>query len=385
MDLAYATLMQKCTDGTYLYTPPSAKFFRPGSCGFFDDDGIWRRITDLAEIKNSDPDGYKPPSKQLVLEDPTTCQWKKQLSEKHEGRGFGGKAEVSGIAAQAPVDVGANFTLGSTAKAGAGVEVSPHVIHNKFDTKAFKVIASWITDNKETMILNHDDQIKTNGVWVIMDTWVTEKCDIAMWNKTGSNIDLGAEIGATNIGKLGLSTSHDVQTDMNQHRTWNEPGGHAVSFRGIHFKLSSKFWRSKKLKQTKPTDGYLRTPMSALQSLPIRDEDGNLRRGGRLINEEGQLIDEDGNLVNIFGRLINEKGELIDKDGNLVDKDGRLVNKEGELIDKNGNLVDEDGNLVDDEGYLIDKDGNHLPEEMELVPTDLTGFTREEIIQLLQA
>jgi len=385
MDLAYATLMQKCTDGTYLYTPPSAKFFRPGSCGFFDDDGIWRRITDLAEIKNSDPDGYKPPSKQLVLEDPTTCQWKKQLSEKHEGRGFGGKAEVSGIAAQAPVDVGANFTLGSTAKAGAGVEVSPHVIHNKFDTKAFKVIASWITDNKETMILNHDDQIKTNGVWVIMDTWVTEKCDIAMWNKTGSNIDLGAEIGATNIGKLGLSTSHDVQTDMNQHRTWNEPGGHAVSFRGIHFKLSSKFWRSKKLKQTKPTDGYLRTPMSALQSLPIRDEDGNLRRGGRLINEEGQLIDEDGNLVNISGRLINEKGELIDKDGNLVDKDGRLVNKEGELIDKNGNLVDEDGNLVDDEGYLIDKDGNHLPEEMELVPTDLTGFTREEIIQLLQA
>jgi len=385
MDLAYATLMQKCTDGTYLYTPPNAKVFRPGSCGFFDDDGIWRRITDLAEIKNSDPDGYKPPSKQLVLEDPTTCQWKKQLSEKHEGRGFGGKAEVSGIAAQAPVDVGANFTLGSTAKAGAGVEVSPHVIHNKFDTKAFKVIASWITDNKETMILNHDDQIKTNGVWVIMDTWVTEKCDIAMWNKTGSNIDLGAEIGATNIGKLGLSTSHDVQTDMNQHRTWNEPGGHAVSFRGIHFKLSSKFWRSKKLKQTKPTDGYLRTPMSALQSLPIRDEDGNLRRGGRLINEEGQLIDEDGNLVNIFGRLINEKGELIDKDGNLVDKDGRLVNKEGELIDKNGNLVDEDGNLVDDEGYLIDKDGNHLPEEMELVPTDLTGFTREEIIQLLQA
>ena len=221
MDLAYATLMQKCTDGTYLYTPPNAKVFRPGSCGFFDDDGIWRRITDLAEIKNSDPDGYKPPSKQLVLEDPTTCQWKKQLSEKHEGRGFGGKAEVSGIAAQAPVDVGANFTLGSTAKAGAGVEVSPHVIHNKFDTKAFKVIASWITDNKETMLLDHDHQIKTNGVWVIMDTWVTEKCDIAMWNKTGSNIDLGAEIGATNIGKLGLSTSHDVQTDMNQHRTWN--------------------------------------------------------------------------------------------------------------------------------------------------------------------
>jgi len=379
MDLAYATLMQKCTDGTYLYTPPNAKVFRPGSCGFFDDDGIWRRITDLAEIKNSDPDGYKPPSKQLVLEDPTTCQWKKQLSEKHEGRGFGGKAEVSGIAAQAPVDVGANFTLGSTAKAGAGVEVSPHVIHNKFDTKAFKVIASWITDNKETMILNHDDQIKTNGVWVIMDTWVTEKCDIAMWNKTGSNIDLGAEIGATNIGKLGFSTSHDVQTDMNQHRTWNEPGGHAVSFRGIHFKLSSKFWRSKKLKQTKPTDGYLRTveyAMSALPPKPYRDEDGNLRLEGRLINEEGEFIDQDGNVVNIDGRLINEERELIDEDGNLVNIFGRLINKEGDFIDKDGNLVDEDGNILDKEGYPLDKDGNRLPDGM-VWDIDFVGFGKD--------
>jgi len=218
MDLAYATLMEKCPDGTYLYSPPNSKVFHPGSCGYFDDDGLWRLFTDLADTK--DPD-YQPPIKPLVLEDPTTCTWKKQLSENHEGRGFGGKAEVSGIAAQAPVDVGANFALGSTANLRAGVAVSPHVIHHYFNTKALPIIVKWIGDNMAAMIGNHPQQIKDYGVWVIMDTWVTEECDIAMWNKTGSTIDLGAELGATNIGKLGLTTSRDSQSDMNQHRIYN--------------------------------------------------------------------------------------------------------------------------------------------------------------------
>jgi len=374
MDLAYATLMEKCPDGTYLYTPPNSKVFHPGSCGYFDDDGLWRLITDLADIK--DPD-YQPPSKPLVLADPTTCTWKKQLSENHEGRGFGGKAEVSGIAAQAPVDVGANFEIGSTANLRAGVAVSPHVIHHYFNTKALGIIMKWIEDNMTAMIGNHPQQIKDYGVWVVMDTWVTEECDIAMWNKTGSTTDLGAELGATNIGKLGLTTSRDSQSDMNQHRIYNEPGGHAVSFKGVHFKQSSRFWREKKLKQRKPTDGYLRTMPAALETAPYRDEDGNLRKGGKLVNEKGQFIDEDGHVVDKNGRLINEERELIDKDGNLVDEDGRLINKEGDLIDKDGNLVDEDGNILDKEGYPLDKDGNRLPDGM-VWDFDLVGFGKED-------
>lgn len=217
MDLAYAALMKKCPDGTYLYTPPSPKVFHPGSCGYFDNGGLWRLFTDFADIKSPD---CPPPSEPLVLEDPTTCEWKKQLSENYEGRSFGGKAEVSGIAAQAPVDVGANFALGNTANLRAGVAVSPHVIHSYFNENAPGIIVKWIGDNMGAMIKKYPDQIKDHGVWVITDTWVTEECDIAMWNKTGSTIDLGAELGATNIGKLGLTTSRDSQSDLNQHRIY---------------------------------------------------------------------------------------------------------------------------------------------------------------------
>jgi len=214
MDLTYATLMRDCgsSNGTYLYTPPSPKEFHPGSCGCFDDDGIWRFFTDLA-----DPD-YQPPSKPLVLKDPTTCTWKKQLSESKEGRGYGAKAEVSGIAAQAPVDAGANLALENTKNLRAGLAVSPHVTHNCFKEGSLKTIMKWIGDNMAAMIDTYPYRIKDYGIWVIMDTWVTEECDIAIWSKTGSTIDLGAELGASNIGKLGLSTSRNSESNSDQHR-----------------------------------------------------------------------------------------------------------------------------------------------------------------------
>ncbi|KAI4630254.1 hypothetical protein J4E80_001188 [Alternaria sp. BMP 0032] len=282
METAYAQIMSMCTEGTYLYTPPSNLDFHPGSCGFFDENGGWRVITDLTELKEHNLNEYKAPKKDLVLTKPATCTWDKKVVEKNEGSGFGAKAEVSGIAAQAPVDVGANFAVGSTAKAGAGVVVSPNVVHKKFNIDARKIIEDWITDNMKQLTDNYLAYIIQFGVWIITATWSTEKCSIAMWNKTGSKIDTGAEIGATNIGKLGINSSHEVQTDIDEHRVWNEPGGHAISF-------------------------------------SVKDEDGNiLDKNGNIIKENGQRIEKDGNLVDEDGDRIDEEGNLIDGDGNRI-------------------------------------------------------------------
>jgi hypothetical protein len=217
MDLAYATLMSKCTEGTFLYTPPKDKIFHPGSCGFFNKGGQWELITDLNDLHESDSNGYVPPTEKLNLVEPTVCTWKKKVVEKNDSYGFGVKAEVSGLAAQAPVDVGANTAMGSTAKAGAGVVVSPNVVHNRFDTSAMTIIGRWIKANMKNLTARHERQIAEFGVWIIMATWVTEKCDIAMWNKTGNKIDAGVEVGATNIGKIGLSRSREVQFDIDEH------------------------------------------------------------------------------------------------------------------------------------------------------------------------
>lgn len=87
-------------------------------------------------------------------------------------------------------------------------------------------------------------------------------------------------------------------------------------------------------------------------------------------------VDEDGSLRK-DGRLVNEKEQFIDQDGNVVNENGRLINEEGDLIDNDGNLVDEDGNILDNEGYPIDKDGNRLADAMVWVP-NLVGYTEAE-------
>jgi len=308
--------MSKCTEGTYLYTPPNANIFHPGSCGLFNDNGVWEPITDLTALKEDNRLGLKLPKEGLVLTDPATCSWNKKVVEKNEGRGFGAKAEVSGIAAQAPVDVGANFAVGSTAKAGAGVVVSPNVVHTKFNLDAHRIIEKWIQDNMPQLTDRYQTMIERFGIWVITSTWVTEKCDIAMWNKTGSKIDTGAEIGATNIGKLGVNSSHEVQNDIDEHKVWNEPGGHAISFSGMVFRPSKKFWSNKWKQIQQPKAGALRI---FEMSLPTKDKDGNvLDKNRNIIKDNGQRIDKDGNLV-------DEDGDRIDEDGNLIDEDGNII------------------------------------------------------------
>ena len=42
-----------------------------------------------------------------------------------------------------------------------------------------------------------------------------------MWNKTGKKIDTGVQVGATNIGKVGLKGSREINTDVNEHKVYD--------------------------------------------------------------------------------------------------------------------------------------------------------------------
>ncbi|KAF3000314.1 hypothetical protein E8E13_008948 [Curvularia kusanoi] len=257
MDLAYASLMSMCTEGTFLYTPAK--------------DDMTHSILALVDSLIR-ADQYKPPQRTLGLVDPVTCKWQKKVVERDERRGFGVKAEVSGIAAQAPVDLGANAAVGSTAKAGAGLIVSPNVIHKQFDTKARATVEKWIKDNVKALSVEQGRNIGEFGLWIIMATWVTQKCDISMWNKTGKKIDTGIQVGATNIGKLGLNGSREINSNVDEHKVYDEPGGYAVSFSGMWFKPSANIFSSK-LKHKAPRDGFLRTG----ETVSVRiDENGNV-------------------------------------------------------------------------------------------------------------
>jgi hypothetical protein len=221
MDLAYATLMSMCTEGTLLYTPAKDESVHPGSCGFFDEGGRWRPITDLTKPVQLKADEYTPIQKPLSLEPRVTCKRERKVVERDEGRGFGVKAEVSGMAAQGPIDLGANAKVGSTAKAGAGLVVSPNVVHKQLDAKARATVGKWVKENVKALSAEQGQNIAEFGVWIILVNWVTQKCDISMWNKTGKKIDAGLQIGATNLGKVGLNGSREINTDVDEHKVYN--------------------------------------------------------------------------------------------------------------------------------------------------------------------
>ena len=224
MDLAYAILMSQCTEGTFLYTPASADNFRPGACGYFDDSGIWEDIVDLRDYQQLARKHYRLPQDELgtMLQPSTSSKWGPLSVEKDEEKGFTVNAGLSGVAVQAPVDLGFNAGRKRSSEAGASLTALSPVEHHKFNSEAEAVIMKWVEDNRKNLVLKHGSQIEKWGVWVITQTWVTEKCEISMWNKTSKSIDAGIEVGATNIGKFKTDASSSISSGVDQDKLWDK-------------------------------------------------------------------------------------------------------------------------------------------------------------------
>jgi hypothetical protein len=222
LDTAYAALMSQCNQGTFLYTPDVPERFHPGACGFFDEDGLWREVTDLRNAEKLRSNQYTPPHQAIELDAPFTCEWNKKVVEKDEGRHAKVSAGVSAaVAAAVPVDVSANTKIGSTAEAGAGLVASPNVVRVRTNTAAEEIIKKWVLDNAENMIARHRSQILEHGLWVVVTVWVTERCEISMWNKTGKNVDLGLDVGMTGVGKLGVGGGRYINAKVDEHNTYS--------------------------------------------------------------------------------------------------------------------------------------------------------------------
>jgi hypothetical protein len=218
LDTAYAALMSQCNQGTFLYTPDVPARFHPGACGFFDQDGLWGEITDLRNVQKLKSNQYLPPNPAIDLVDPFTCKWNRKVVEKEEGRHAKVSAGVSAaVAAAVPVDASANTKMGSTAEAGAGLVASPNVVRITVNTAADEIIKKWVVDNAENLIARHRSQISENGLWVIVSIWMTEKCEISMWNKTGKTVDLGVDVGMTGIGKVGIGGGRHINAKVDEH------------------------------------------------------------------------------------------------------------------------------------------------------------------------
>lgn len=67
-----------------------------------------------------------------------------------------------------------------------------------------KPVATWASENAQALLdSDFAPNIAKNGIWIIQHTWVTDECAINVTNSSDKEIEVGLDIAATGIVKVG--------------------------------------------------------------------------------------------------------------------------------------------------------------------------------------
>ena len=77
----YTEQMRHHSHGYALYEPVSSLDLKPGSCGYFDENGKWATITQLNDLEKVKEDGYEAPVNLEVAQDKINRSWYPKCSE----------------------------------------------------------------------------------------------------------------------------------------------------------------------------------------------------------------------------------------------------------------------------------------------------------------
>lgn len=206
-DKEYTKLMAHHGKGNFLYVPETYKNLHPGSIGYWNKAGQWVEITDLSVPGRPEADGFGP-APPPPMDDPQEQIWKTMSSEsgsEHSGRLNAG---LSGLAAGGPVDGEVKAENKSTSDKKAVLATDEVVKRERFITRNNVVIAQWVKDNAKKLVKSaFGDDIARYGLYAVHTTYVTSQCAITMTTDKSRNLDLGLDVGATGIAKLGAGGS----------------------------------------------------------------------------------------------------------------------------------------------------------------------------------
>lgn len=84
LNVVYADLFRNHPEGHALYFKVAASQMKPGDCGYFSENGQWKRIVRLAAVESNDlaSQGWKPPTKTLKTETQHGIEWPIKVSER---------------------------------------------------------------------------------------------------------------------------------------------------------------------------------------------------------------------------------------------------------------------------------------------------------------
>jgi hypothetical protein len=83
LNAVYTEQFRNHPEGHALYFKAPGHSMKPGSCGYFNESGHWRKIVQIAEVEPTALalEGWKPPARLIESENQTGIEWPVKTSE----------------------------------------------------------------------------------------------------------------------------------------------------------------------------------------------------------------------------------------------------------------------------------------------------------------
>ena len=142
----------------------------------------------------------------------------------------------------APVEASTTLSFENRCDNGAVLATQSPVLAHRVDNETAAL--KWMTDNTSEMLYRHGSIIKRHGIWIVMKTYTTRRCAVAIMTSRCSTVEIG--LGANIQGLFSLTPtsfwsrgSGDQCTEVHE-----DEEGVVVFMSGIYFRqrmLGSKF------------------------------------------------------------------------------------------------------------------------------------------------
>ncbi|KAF9766838.1 hypothetical protein IL306_000691 [Fusarium sp. DS 682] len=201
----YAEGMSHHSFGHACYHRTSSKDVEPGSVGYFDHNGNWKKILSLRELQPSaKPVGQGISNKftrlaeELTVNDDVEMDLEPLTSSRTVSTSVGFTLQVP-IPVQVPVTLGTDNKYENTNTVGAVLVMKNPVVRSSIDDGTF--LERWFNENSG-VFPKLRSAVRDQGVWLVTSTYTSEQVALNVWQDKDKVVKLGLSAGIEGIFNL---------------------------------------------------------------------------------------------------------------------------------------------------------------------------------------
>ncbi|KAI7769622.1 hypothetical protein LZL87_003112 [Fusarium oxysporum] len=260
--LQYAQGMADWSFGHACYHRTSSKDVKPGSVGYFDRNGNWKKILSLHDVQKTGEPVVQGISKKFTrLAEPITMHDDVEMeigtltSSQTVSTDAGFKIELQ-VDIATPINVGTDNAYRNSNTLGAVLVMKNPVVRSSIEDGAF--LDRWFKENQR-LFPEIRSAVREHGVWLVTTTYTTEEIALNVWQDKDKVVKLGFSVGIDGIVNLEPSIERGEKKHADGSLIYRAKSDEKlVSFvGGIRFHYRSHVWTTGKLK---PGVAYLQDP-----------------------------------------------------------------------------------------------------------------------------